>query len=190
MPTSIVDRPSTSTTTRVCGSAPSTRSPPDSSATIPVITPGLAASATSSARAAPSAPGIGTAGPTPSAASVSSTRWRRWVVTGRIPTTARNPSSRPMPATRKTPAGPVAASSTPPPTDPTSTPTFSTVPDATFAAVSSDGVRAIVGSTAAWAGRTSVSACAPTITAAYTTSGSASAARNAAASRVRSPNAA
>ena len=93
-----------------------------------------------------------------------------------------------MPATRNTPAGPVAASSAPPATDPTSTPTFSTVPDATFAAVSSDGVRAIVGSTAAWAGRTSVRARPLTTTAAYTTSGSASAARNAAASSVRSPN--
>jgi hypothetical protein len=64
---------------------------------------------------------------------------------------------------RKTTSVLVSASRNPPSAGPTKMPIPSVVLDATFEAVSSSGVRASEGTSAAWAGRKAVPATLPTI---------------------------
>ena len=87
--------------------------------------------------------------------------------------------------TPKTTSGLVATSSRPPRAGPANAPTPSSVLDATFAAVSSAGVRASTGSNAACAGRNGVPAAVDTPTIAYTSHAAPSNAITAAAAPIR-----
>ena len=86
----------------------------------------------------------------------------------RIPTISAADQTKLAALTAKTTSGLVATSSRPPSAGPANAPTPSSVLDATFAAVSSAGVRASTGSNAACAGRNGVPAAVDTPTIAYT----------------------
>ena len=86
-----------------------------------------------------------------------------------IRTTSNADQANAAPVTRKVKATLVPASTSPPAAGPRKMATLSIVLPATFAAVSSSGVRASAGTSAAWAGRNPVVATITATVSAYTT---------------------